>query len=214
MTAVIGLGLLVVAGAVIGVLVLLGVGTTSAVRSAVADDGDRTTSVGSTAWMAARTSGDGRTLRIVIVGGPPYRSGDPCSSELSAAVGEETDQQVTLAVTARSPKVDREFGCSAVGYIRSVEVALEQPLAGRAVVDADGTPHEVFDGTALLDPVVPDGWTVTSEGAGGAWPDALPSWIRTWSLPTDVAGAQPPSSCVGGPSSLAVTQGAGDASLA
>ena len=168
MTAVIGLGLLVVAGAVVGVLVLLGVGTTSAVRSVVADDGDRidrgrVDGVDGGADLGRRPVPAPRARRL----GPPYRAGNPCTSDYAAEVVEETDQQVTVAVTERSPKVDREFGCNSMGYFRTVDVALDRPLAGRTVVDSDGAVHEVFDGTTLLDPVVPDGWTITSEGAGG-----------------------------------------------
>ena len=176
----------------------------------VADDGDRISPVGSTAWTAARTSDDGRSLHLVLVAGPPYRAGDPCTSDYAAEVVEETDQQVTVAVTERSPKVDREYGCNSMGYFRTVDVALDRPLAGRTVVDADGTVHEVFDGTTLLDPAVPDGWTLTSESAGGGWPDARPSWLRIWSPPAAVVGDLPNSPCVGVPSSLVVTQGASD----
>ncbi len=209
MTALIGLGLVAVAGVVVGVLVLLGVGATSAVHSLVTDDGDRTTVVGGSGWNAARTSRDGRTLVLALTGSAPYASGNPCTSDLSATA-EESDQSVTVTVTARSPKVDREFGCSGVGYLRLVEVPLEQPLAGRTVVDSDGVRHEVFDGTALLDPVVPDGWTLTSEGDGGSWPDARPSWVRTWAPETKAGSDLPPSPCVGGPSGLVVSQGASD----
>jgi hypothetical protein len=209
MTAVIGLGLLVVAGLVVGVLVLLGVGTTSAVRSVVADDGDRTTVVGGSGWNAARTSLDGRSLVVVLTGSAPYEPGNPCTSELSATA-EESGERITVTVSARSPKVDREYACDAVGYLRLVEVPLDRPLAGRTVVDADGGVHEVFDGTVLLDPAVAEGWTVTSEGDGGVWPGARPSWTRTWSAAADPAQDLPPTACVGGPSSLVVTQGAAD----
>jgi hypothetical protein len=122
----------------------------------------------------------------------------------------QNDREVTVAVSSRSPRSEGATGCPAVGYIRLVAVPLEQPLDGRAVVDPDGTLHEVFDGTTLLDPSVPEGWTVISEEAAGWWPDARPSWTRIWAPETEVVDDLPPSSCVGGPSSLQVTQGASD----
>ena len=76
-------------------------------------------------WLIARPSGGDRTLRI------GYES-DPCTRARQAAV-DEGEREVT--VTLLDPQRDPRQGCIQVVKPGCVTVALEEPLAGRRVVD-------------------------------------------------------------------------------
>jgi len=203
-TIAVGLGLLAVVGVVVALLVLLGVLGVHAVGSVLGGREDRTSTV-SGEWNGARTTADGRGLRIQVTGSAPYVAGDPCTSDLSGSAN-ETEQQVRVTIRARQPEVHRAYDCSAVGYLRWIEVGLGSPLGDRAVVDeGDGSVEPVFDGSTLLEPrSLPDGWAMLAESAGQPDPQAATSWTRTWGPP---APAPAGGACVAGPSAISVTQG-------
>ncbi|GLX99190.1 hypothetical protein [Herbidospora sp. NBRC 101105] len=83
---------------------------------------------------------DGRTLRLSFVGGAP--EGECAESFTGRSV--ESSRAVVVAVvnTTRFGFGDRI--CSAVGYSRTLDVTLDRPLDGRAVLDgASGHPIDL-----------------------------------------------------------------------
>lgn len=101
-------------------------------------------------WMDARAIDDSR-LEVSFTGGPPVTdTGDRCQVDYVAVV----DDGPVVTITVRPLVVDRPrttegavFGCTSIGYGRTVMARLPVPLAGRSVADgANGTVHEVIVG--------------------------------------------------------------------
>jgi len=168
---------------------------------------ERTDALASGSWQGARTTADGG-LRIVLVGAAELRPGDPCTADYAGSAV-ETDREVRVTITARSPKPHGEYGCNSLGHSRLVDVSLDEPLGARQLVfePFDG-PREVFDGSELLAPsALPDGWSLLTEARWHPDPGLGVSWNRTWSAPPgDATGG----ACTPGMASIGLTQGPAD----
>lgn len=156
-------------------------------------------------WTGARTSADGRSLLVTLVGGPHYREVDGCSVAYSADV-EETLSSVRLTLLSARPPVVGEVTCSSVGHFRTVEVPLDAPLGGRRLIEVQFDREQpVFDGSRLLEPGwLPEGFTLRTEGPGYPNPEQVRSWQRVWAGPQ-----RPPRDgrCTPGDAAIALTQG-------
>lgn len=82
---------------------------------------------------------DSRTLRINFTGSPDQPG--PCGADYEARVFErDASVAVALFVVPREAP-DGDVACNAIGALRSVDITLGQPLAGRPVLSvADGMP--------------------------------------------------------------------------
>ena len=104
------------------------------------------------------------------------------------------------------PTDDTSVVCPALGYLRSADVSLAAPLAGRTVIVL-GQARGVFDGSTLAEPDwLPDGWLQTSEHPSLLEQDLM--WTRAWTP------ALPPadeSVCPEGPGGLALLEGPSEA---
>lgn len=162
--------------------------------------------LGPGSWSGARTSRDGQQLIIVLVGGPEYVSSDACSVAYQADVS-ESQSEVQIRITGTSPKSpDLNFGCTALGYHRTLVVSLRQPLGSRSLIDEQfNRTQPVFDGSTLADVgELPDRWQQLSEGPG--YPDPLSAryWTQSWGEPPP---APKDSACAVSPSPVTLTQG-------
>lgn len=159
--------------------------------------------LGSGSWSGARTSPDGESLLIALVGGPEYREGNPCTVAYDAEV-EETPSGVRLTMLSASPPARAGYGCTEEGHFRTVQVDLAAPLGTRRLVEVQFDREQpVFDGSRLLKPTwLPDGLTLRHEGAGYPNPEEVRSWQRTWAGPDRVSQGDP---CQ---SPISLTQGA------
>ena len=128
-----------------------------------------------------RTSSDGRSLLIVLVGGPEYREGNPCTVAYDAEV-EETPFEVRLTMLSASPPARGEFACTDEGHFRTVQVDLAAPLGTRRLIEVQSDREQpVFDGSRLLEPTwLPDRFSLRHEGPGYPNPEEVRSWQRTW----------------------------------
>lgn len=162
--------------------------------------------LGSGSWSGGRTSPDGESLLIALVGGPEYREGNPCTVAYDAEV-EETPSEVRLKMLSARPPARGEFGCTEEGHFRTVQVDLAAPLGTRRLVEVQFDREQpVFDGSRLLKPTwLPDGFSLRHEGAGYPNPEAVTSWQRTWVGPgraPDGDPCQSPISLTQGPAAL------------
>ena len=148
-------------------------------------------------WDGARTDNDGRTLVIAGVGAAEYQPGAPCTADYRGTA-DETKREVRVRIThapqprraaadtADEPEV---FACNAAGSFRIVRIELQEPLGDRRVIYGkfDRERH-VFDGSLLLHPVLPEGWSIRLEGPGYPGPQGRQNdWSRTW-MPSSPAG--------------------------
>jgi hypothetical protein len=111
-------------------------------------------------WTVRRTSA--RELIISFTGSPP---GDgPCGARLRA-VADEDAASVRLSVVNDNPDEGPRDGepvaCTAIGYLWALPVTLERDLAGRDVVDGDGTAVTLVD--ALAPSRLPSGYALKTE---------------------------------------------------
>jgi hypothetical protein len=105
-------------------------------------------------WDGARlVHGEPERLTLYFVGGPPGRPDDPCARAY-AATAKPTGDRVTVTLRELpAPPPPPGHGCAAIGYGRSLTVALPEPLRGRPVVDgATGEQRLVSDAALLLTP--------------------------------------------------------------
>lgn len=161
--------------------------------------------LGPGSWSGARTSLDGRSLLIALVGGPEYREGQPCTVAYDADV-DESPSEVRLTMLSASPRAQGEVGCTSEGHFRSVQVTLAEPLGARRLIEVQFDREQpVFDGARLLEPTwLPDGYALRTEGPGYPAPEEVRSWQRIWS------GAERPpqdNRCAPGASPISLTQG-------
>jgi len=118
------------------------------------------------AWVGARLEGtDRRRLVLSFVGGGP--PGAPVSRCAPDYQGTATVSGATVTVTINelAPPSASQVFCTDVGYERSVEVDLPEPLRGRQVVDgADGRAKLVIDAATLRQPAyLPAGYRFVGE---------------------------------------------------
>jgi len=141
---------------------------------AAGDAGDRGRTQGlvrvrEVAWVGARLEGtDRRRLVLTFVGGgPPGAPVSRCAPDYqgTAAVSGAT---VTVTVHELAPPSASQVFCTDVGYERSVEVDLPEPLRGRQVVDgADGRAKPVIDAATLRQPAyLPAGYHFVGQRVG------------------------------------------------
>lgn len=168
----------------------------------------RRAQLGQGSWQGARTSGDGRKIKIVLIGGPEFEAGKPCTVAYAARV-EQTPAEVRVELLSASPSADGEVACTAEGHYRSVEIDLRKPIGDRRLVEVQfDRVQALFDGSRLAEPQwLPEGWALQNEGPG--FPDSvtMSSWRRTWAGPE-----RPPrdNRCTPGDSALMLTQGSAD----
>ncbi|NAS26878.1 hypothetical protein GT755_35075 [Herbidospora sp. NEAU-GS84] len=94
---------------------------------------------------------DGRTLRLSFVGGAP--EGECAESFTGRSV--ESSRAVVVAVVNTTRFGFGPRACTAVGYSRTVDVTLDRPLDGRAVLDgASGHPIDL-SASSWPSPVLP-----------------------------------------------------------
>lgn len=164
--------------------------------------------LGQGSWQGARTSADGRKVTIILVGGPEFEAGRPCTVAYSARVG-ETSADVRVELLSASPPADGEVACTGVGHFRSVEIDLAEPLADRPLVEVQfERTQPVFEGSKLAEPGwLPPDWALLNEGPGYPDPQSMSSWRRTWSGPH-----RPPTDnhCTPGESAVMLTEGPAD----
>jgi hypothetical protein len=105
-------------------------------------------------WDGARlVRGEPDRLTLYFVGGPPSRPDDPCARAYEATAEPTGDRMTVTLRELPAPPLPPGHGCAAVGYERSVTVALPEPLRGRVVVDgATGEERLVSDAALLLSP--------------------------------------------------------------
>ena len=167
--------------------------------------------IGAGGWNGARTSRDGRSLVVSFTGGAPYEPGVPCTVDYRVEVAETSDEvRVRVVVVQHPPTTEpgappAQNACPAVGYTRTVEAALVEPLGGRTVFDVEGgVVREVFDGTKLAEPtVVPEGWRLQYEHPGYSAPGT--SWSRAWA--PDRPQETPGEHCTGTSAGMSLDQG-------
>jgi hypothetical protein len=151
------------------------------------------------AWDGVRTSIDGHSLVVAVIGGRPYDANDPCTLDYRAHTTESSDEIRIQVVGIRPVQPGQDYVCTDEGHERLIDVPLSTPLDQRRVVNSDdGRDHVVFDGTALEEPsTLPAGWTRRSD-----WPGYTPgSWSQTWGPPPNCTTpqAQPLTLIQGGP---------------
>jgi hypothetical protein len=142
---------------------------------------------------------------IVLSGGPALDGTDPCTVDYVASV-EETETEVRVTVSGRSPEARETYSCQGKSYPRELQITLSAPLGERRLIETQfDTEHPVFDTASLLSPQpLPDGWTRLYEGPG---PDHVNSWSQAW------GPAESPTSaglCTSSPEMLRLTQGPKD----
>lgn len=168
----------------------------------------RPAQLGQGSWQGARTSVDGRKVKIILVGGPEFEARLPCTVAYSARV-EETSADVRVELLSASPPADDEVACTAEGHFRSVEIDLAEPLGDRRLVEVQfERTRPVFEGSKLSEPAwLPSGWALLNEGPGYPDPESMSSWRRTWSGPQ-----RPPKDnhCTPGDSAVMLTEGSAD----
>jgi hypothetical protein len=165
---------------------------------------ERTGGLPSGAWLGARTTDEG-DLRVLLVAAREFSAGNPCSADYTGSAT-ETDDEVRVTITSRSPKREGEFGCTTEGHFRSVDVEVRDPVGARQVVfEPSGTAQEVYDGSGLLEPTgLAYGWSLLSEAPWQPQSDVGLGWQRTWGPPS--AGSEA-GACTPGPAPLNLTQG-------
>lgn len=158
------------------------------------------------AWSGVRSTTDGTALVIAFVGGPPFDESDACSVEYRGVV-DETRDRAEVTLYGRHP-TDEPTACNALGYFRTVTVALREPIGDRtlALEPGDVAPP-VFDGSALAVPGwLPEGWSLQRES--NRYLGAVPAstWMRVWGpSPTPGPSAVP---CRGADATaISLTQG-------
>ena len=164
--------------------------------------------LGRSGWEGARTSADGRSILITVMGGPELDADDHCTMAYRAVV-DETPSEVRVEVLSASPSSWSGGSCNDAGYMRAIDVDLAQPLAGRRLVQVDGERERpVFDGSLLVEPSwLPDGWKLKFDGPGYPNPERVTSWARRWA-----ADRPPPVGrrCIPTEAGILLTQGSKD----
>jgi hypothetical protein len=105
-------------------------------------------------WDGARlVRGEPDRLTLYFTGGPPGRPDDPCVRAYEATA-EPTGEQMTVTLRELpAPPLPPGHACAAMGYGRTVTVALPEPLRDRPVIDgATGKEQWVSDAALLLTP--------------------------------------------------------------
>ena len=140
--------------------------------------------MGSGGFTGARTSGDGRTVLLTFIGGPPYRAGEHCTVAYRVTADEQPTM-VTVQLFSYSPPAPEMSLCTGVGYSRSLEASLSEPLGARELIEAgSGLRLGVFDGSLIAVPGwLPEGWDLRYEQAGYPDPQTSSSWTQTWGPP-------------------------------
>jgi hypothetical protein len=163
--------------------------------------------LGPGAWQGARTTGDGFELLLFIVGGPDFDAADPCSVAYVPIV-EEMGAEVRVRINGEyPPPTDPNQVCPSLGYLRTVQVPLENPFGTRTLV-ALGEARGVFDGSTLVQPTwIPEGWSAGLEGPGYPDPRSSLSWSRSWAPPPAPNSGQ---SCTPSQSGFTLVEGPSD----
>jgi hypothetical protein len=177
-------GLLAAALAVLAVLGLAACGDADRPRppevavtttTAAGPDGIRDRVV---AWEAGRLDADPRRLVVSFTGADPAADpADPCWEGYAPEVSAEPERVVVRvrAYRSRTPPGPQQF-CDDMGFVRTLAVALHDPLDGRAVLDGDGRRHRLAP--VPLEPSwLPGGWRLVQE-LGDAGDGGRDSWAR------------------------------------
>lgn len=117
-------------------------------------------------WDGARlVRGDPDRLTLYFVGGPPGPANEPCARAYRATAQAAGDKVTVVLRELPSPPLPPGHGCAEVGYGRTFELALPEPLRDRPVVDgATGEERLVSDAALLLTPsFLPVGYRFVSE---------------------------------------------------
>ena len=164
------------------------------------------------AWSAGRRDADPRLVVVSFTGRDPAADpADPCWEGYAPEVSSEPDRVVVRvrAYRSRTPLGPRQ-ACADMGFVRTLDVPLHNPLAGRAVLDGhDGRRHRLAPvrwrraGCTRLAVVLESGQT----GPGGR--DA---WERTYG-PAPTSAAPPAASGVPGDGADGARRSAGRAGL-
>src|SRR4029453_14007577 len=112
---------------------------------------------------------------------------DPCWEGYAPEVSAEPDRVVVRvrAYRSRTPPGPQQF-CDDLGFVRTLAVALHDPLAGRAVLDGDGRRHRLAP--VPLEPSwLPGGWRLVQE-LGDAGHGGRDSWARGYGPGPDAGG--------------------------
>ena len=162
--------------------------------------------IGAGGWLGARTGAEGRSLVVAFIGAPPYEEGVSCTVDYALSLEEEPQEvRIRIVQVVHPPPMPAPTACGSAGSLRTVEAVLEEPLAGRRVVDAaSGVDRPVFDGRRLADaPPLPPGWRLQREQAGYRDPTAATTWERLWApdRPADTER------CTGSPAGIGLVQG-------
>lgn len=136
-------------------------------------------------FYTARTDGP-EALVVTFVGAP---EGDgPCNVAEYVGRLEPAGDDLRLVVEARhtGEQPDGSTACTAIGAHRQLRVELDEPLAGRRVVDEQGHLLSLVDGDQLLRfSELPSGWTEGPEGQNVGGPVA---WSLSLHGPRGVRG--------------------------
>lgn len=136
-------------------------------------------------WQGARTSADGRSLLIALVGGPIYAKSDPCSVAYRASVIESaTEVRVRILEQRPLRSATASPACTSEGHLRNLSVGLAAPFESRKLIDSQFDRQvSVFDGSILATPTwIPPGWTEGPETTA-LTSGPPPPWTRSWTPP-------------------------------
>jgi hypothetical protein len=125
---------------------------------------------------AATVAADGRSVRIDFVGGAEFDPGNPCSVAY-VAEAEVAGDELQIAVYAQEHPLGPEAAanCEAIGYARSLVVALDERFLGTRIRDTAGQVFFLAAPDGLVEITgLPDGWTLRraenlTESPTGRW---------------------------------------------
>ena len=132
-------------------------------------------------------SDDGRRITLTFVGAPAFSPDDPCSGDYTATTSVvDGVLEVGLSPAARPPSPSAP-DCDAIGFERSLEVALSEPFTGSAWRDVYGPylhflapPEGLVELTGL-----PAGWLLRAGRDEAESPTGR--WVRTFSPDASLA---------------------------
>jgi uncharacterized protein DUF1524 len=130
--------------AIAAAILLVGLAACSPVSPTPSASSSPSASNGLPAGEAIRVDGgveisaDSRTVNLRFVGGEVLPATDPCHTDYAGwarPAGEVLKVAVVLLPVAPPPGQTSPFGCSAVGFGRSVQVTLQEPFLGETAKD-------------------------------------------------------------------------------
>ncbi len=128
---------------------------------------------------------DGRSVRVDFVGGKEFDPDDPCSLAYHGTA-EIADEELEIGIYAEQhPKpLPPDTGCAAMGYPRTLVLALDEPFTGTVVRDLAGQVFMLAPPAGLAQiGALPEGWELRREG--NILGSSTPRWERVWSPDPD-----------------------------